>query len=66
MLRKRKTIILVSLLTVSTSFLWLPAIALGATGQADKFQYYIEALKHGLEALVEYFKFIIELFKTAV
>ncbi|RLE87273.1 MAG: hypothetical protein DRJ67_05140 [Thermoprotei archaeon] len=49
-----------------TSIIWVPALALAATGQVDKFNYYVKALEYGLKGLIEYFNFIVELFKVAV
>jgi len=62
----RKIYILFFLTILFMSILLLPAIVCLATGQPDKFQYYVQALDYLLKGLIEYFKAVVELFKTAV
>ena len=63
---KRKTVIAIILFIAFTSILWIPATVFAITNSLDKFQYYVKALEYGLKGLEAYFKFIIELFKTAL
>lgn len=62
----RRWLALAIAVLIITSIIWLPAITFALTDNYDKFQYYVKALEYGLKGLVEYFKFIIELFKVAI
>ncbi len=59
-------LVLLIVAALLTSPIWLPAVALAVTDQLDRFDYYVKALEYGLKGLIEYLKFVIELFKTAV
>lgn len=65
-IKNRKVILVIILLTIASSIIWVPAIVLAASGNTDKFQYYLKALEYGLKGLSKYFEFIIDLFKAAV
>ncbi len=65
-MRRSKLVAIALVVALLTSIIWVPALTLAATGQIDKFNYYVKALEYGLKGLIEYFKFIIELFKVAV
>lgn len=62
---KLSTLLLVVAVSIAL-LLCLPAVALTASGQADKLPYYVQALEHLFKGLVEYFKAVVELFKAAV
>jgi len=62
----RKAFMLAITLLALTSVLWVPAVVCVATGQPDKFQYYLQSLDYLLKGLIEYFEAVIELFKVAV
>jgi len=62
----RKIYILFFLTVLLMSILLLPAIVCLAEGNPEKFQYYVQALEYLFKGLIEYFRAVIELFKTAV
>lgn len=65
--RKTKKLLLVLLIAiVATSIVWFPAVVMAVTDNLDRFDYYVKALEYGLKGLWYYFKFIVELFKTAI
>ena len=64
--RLSRKVVAIIVAGVVTMPLWLPAVALAVTDQLDKFDYYVKALEYGLKGLIEYFKFVIELFRAAV
>jgi len=62
----RRLVVLGIIALLLTSVIWVPALVFAASGQPEKFQYYVKALEYGLKGLQQYFQFIIELFKAAV
>jgi len=61
-----KLLALVLVFVLLTAVVLVPGVVYAATGQPDKYQYYLSALEALLKGLVEYFKAVIELFKTAI
>jgi len=56
----------IALVATAVSMVAIAGATVYAAGSdPEKFQYFVEALKWGLEGLKEYFNFIIELFKIA-
>ena len=49
-----------------TSVLWAPAMVFAASGNPEKFDYYVKALEYLLKGLEKYFDAVVELFKTAI
>jgi len=65
MVRRKRLAAILAILS-ATAVVWLPGVVCAATGQIDKYQAYLAALDYLLRGLIEYFKAVIELFKTAV